>query len=74
MDRLGVHEPMQDLFASQSFRERGVSMCRLRVALDRHKSGGADNSAPLFTAAEFELWCRQRPASECLLSSRGEAA
>ena len=69
------HEPMQDLFASQSFRERGVfNVPALRMALDRHKSGGADNSGPLFTAAEFELWCRQRPSAEGLLGSRGEAA
>ena len=57
-------EPMQDLFASQSFRERGIfNASELRRALVQHRAG-TDHSTPLFTAAQFELWCRrQHPAA-----------
>ena len=68
------YEPMQDLFSSQSFRERGVfNAPALRAALDRHRSGG-DLSAPLFAAAEFELWCRRRPGDAVLAKSGAQAA
>jgi len=69
------HEPMQDLLASQSFRERGVfNVPALRTALDRHHAGERDFSAPLFSAAQFELWCRQQTGEVGLGSARGQAA
>jgi len=69
------HEPMHDLLASQSFRERGVfNVHALRTALDRHHAGERDFSAPLFSAAQFELWCRQRPGEVVLGGARGQAA
>jgi asparagine synthase (glutamine-hydrolysing) len=70
------YEPMQDLFGSQSFHERGVfNVAALRSALERHQSDGSDHSAPLFAAAEFELWCRQRAGDTARLrGSRGQAA
>lgn len=70
------HEPMQDLFASQGFRERGVFNIRaLRSALERHRAGEGDYSTPLFAAAEFERWCQQRPGGEAALrGSMGRTA
>jgi asparagine synthase (glutamine-hydrolysing) len=68
------HEPMQDLFASQSFRERGVfNVPALRAALSEHRNG-ADRATPLFAAAEFELWCRQHVGGGGLGRSQGQAA
>jgi len=68
-------EPLQDLLGSQSFRERGVfNVPALRSALDRHHAGARDFSAPIFSAAQFELWCRQRPGDVTLGSARGQAA
>jgi asparagine synthase (glutamine-hydrolysing) len=69
------HEPMQDLFASQGFRERGVfNVAALRSALDEHRARAGDFSAPLFTAAQFELWCRLPPEEAGLRGSEGQAA
>jgi asparagine synthase (glutamine-hydrolysing) len=69
------HEPMQDLFASQGFRERGVfNVPALRAALDKHRARAGDFSAPLFTAAQFELWCRLPPEEAGLRGSEGQAA
>ena len=36
--------------------------------------GERDFSAPIFSAAQFELWCRQRPGDVTLGSARGQAA
>src|SRR5688572_12647869 len=69
------HEPMQDLFGSQGFRERGVfNVPALRSALDKHRARAGDFSAPLFTAAQFELWCRLPPEEAGLRGSEGQAA
>ena len=69
------HEPLQDLFASQGFRERGVfNVPALRSALDSHRAGAGDYSTPLFTAAQFELWCRLPPEEAGLRGLQGQAA
>ena len=56
-----LYEPMQDLLASRSTRERGIfNVDRIRDDLRRHRAGQADHGVALFRIAQFELWHRIR--------------
>jgi len=54
------YEPMQDLLASRSTRERGIWRVEaLRQGLERHRRREVDLSEPLlFNVAQVELWLR----------------
>lgn len=70
-----LYEPLYDLLSSQKTRERGIyNIDALLADLDRQRRhGGAGTiSAPLFTIAEFELWCRQSDCAQSLSAAAAE--
>ena len=57
-----LREPLLDVFGSRAARERGLYdvQALLRQAAKPGEQG-MDTSAPLFRAAQFELWCNLSP-------------
>jgi asparagine synthase (glutamine-hydrolysing) len=53
------YEPMQDLMASASFRERGIfNVSTIQADLERHRRGHLSAEKGLFRIAQLELWFR----------------
>lgn len=51
-----LYEPLRDVLASQTVRERGIYNAKVILAdLERHRKGEADFANRLFHIAEFEL-------------------
>jgi len=52
-----LYEPLRDLIASQSFRERGIyQTTAIKRDLEYHKQGEIDMSSRFFNLLQFELW------------------
>jgi asparagine synthase (glutamine-hydrolysing) len=55
--RTSLYEPVQDLLASQSTRDRGLyNVDVIRRDLEKHREGTIDVSNGLFNVAQLESW------------------